>query len=182
MGTHNGKRYVTLLNPGGRNEMARHHRRHHRNARRARRNPPEGGYGMNVVHLLAGSVVAFGAAALATYGVGKLGSSLGEGTQDLIVGLGGLVIGGAVALLGTPGKVRVTVGRGIAAGCVTVAGVRYAAYAMAGSAVQSAIDSARTAAGALPAGAVISSNAYMGQGAGAPISSNAYMGYGVGAA
>lgn len=100
-----------------------------RSHRKARRNPPEGGYMNNIGYLLAASAAAFGVAATANYVLERY-TYAQEGGIDFALGLGSLLLGGAVGLLGTPGKIRMAVGGGIAAGGVALAGVRFMPYAM----------------------------------------------------
>ena len=148
-------------------------------SRRAGQNPPEGGYLKASLQVLGLAGAAIAGAAVASYAVDRLGGTWSEGMQDAVIGGGGFILGSAIALLGTPGKVRSTIGKGLAVGTLTLGGVRYGSYKMGGPAVQAAVDAQRVARAA-PAGFPVSQNAYMGLGAGEPVSSNAYMGYGAG--
>lgn len=192
-------RIVTLLNPGGRESrnMAKHGKGHS-----ARRNPPEGGYAKSIGMLAVGSLVAGAASYGAAWLVGMTEQS--EMVQDLILSLGGIALGGAIGLMGTPSRNRQLLGSAVAFGPVAVASSRYIAYLRATPEQRTVVDAARTAGRAapqavipggypyatIPGGAPVSGNAYMGLGAGspegwwgtipsgAPVSGNAYRGWG----
>lgn len=152
-----------------------------------RSNPPEGGALKTVGYVALGSAAALAAAGGLSFLVGKVGGTWSEAMQDAAIGGVGFLLGAGVTVFAKKSALIRVVGAGVAAGGATLGGVRFAAYQLGGPAIRTAIDAQRAAmsapaAYALPAGAVVSSNAYMGYGAGAPVSQNAYMGWGVGAA
>lgn len=154
---------------------------------KAGRNPPEGGALKTVGYVALGSAAALLTAGGLSFLVGKVGGSWSEGMQDLAIAGGGMVLGSIVTVLAKKSALIRVVGAGAAAGGVTLGGVRFGAYSLGGPTLKASIDAQRLAMSApggyaLPAGAAVSSNAYMGYGAGAPVSQNAYMGWGVGAA
>ncbi len=156
-------RTVTLLNPGG-SEISMKHL--------FRRNPPEDGYLKTAGRMLGIVGVAIVGAGAASYAVARFAGTKGEGFQDAVIGLGGFGIGAALMLIGTPGKIRSSVGLGIAAGTGTLAALRYGAYKLGGAAVAAALDAEREA----MARSYASASGVYGAG-GVPLSPSTYYGW-----
>lgn len=132
-----------------------------------RRNPPEGGYLKTAGRMLGIVGVAIVGAGAASYAVARFAGTKGEGFQDAVIGLGGFGIGAALMLIGTPGKIRSSVGLGIAAGTGTLAALRYGAYKLGGAAVAAALDAEREA----------MARSYGGSSGGVPLSPSTYYGW-----
>lgn len=155
----------------------------HKKGHSARRNPPEGGYAKSIGMLALGAVAAGAAGYGAAWAVSM--SKQSEVVQDVILGLGGIVIGAIVGLAGTPGRGRQMLGTAIAAGPFAVATSRWIAYLKATPEQRAVIDAARTAP-TTAAGVPLSPSTYLGWNAGytalpagVPLSPSTYTSMGV---